>query len=457
MHSHTFELARHITDSSWETVNEAIGDEAVRALVNWLGCALAGSREAYFQAIPERDDSIAEDAEATVLGVGDRVDVLAASAISAAGADVLCYTDTHVPTQLSPAAVVGGALLSLAEHRASSGAAFVHAHTLGIELACRTALALGAPVGPRSPESALCNALGAATACANLLGLDAKRMAHALDIACAAIEAEDAQRAGRWPSQVADISARAGLRAALHAQRIDAGDLDAHPTSPLESLIARSYAFLDGWGSQWHCSRLAYHAYPSALFLHPVVEACILLKRTHHLTGRQIGAVSIRMPPSQAAYNAGTDPESSFAARHSVQHAATVALLDGVAGLAQFESAKLRNSQVKEMGHRVEVITDETLPDTAAHVTITLPSGLTLERLVRCALGHPLRPLGDRELSDKFRGLAGDSLATGQAERLLGLAWNVRALPDMGGLIRTTIPEDVYEPAELPGSPLIPR
>lgn len=457
MPAFTTELARRIASSSWESVNEVIGDEAVRALVNWLGCALAGCREAYFEAIPNRDDWTEEGAEATVLAVGDRIDVLAASAITAAGADVLCYTDTHVPTQLSPGAVVGGALLPLAEHRAASGAAFVHAYTLGTELACRTAMALGAPAGPGSPESALCNALGAAGACAKLLGLDTRRTAHALDIACAAIEAEDTRLAGGWPSHAADIAARAGLHAALYARRIDAGDLDADPTSPLESLSARSEVFLDGWGSHWHSGRIAYHAYPCALFLHPAVEACLQLKRTHHLTGRQIGTVDIRMHPSQATLDTGGEPASSAAARSSAQHAAAVALLDGQAGLAQFEAAKLRNARVQEMRARVGMIADAALPDTAAQVTITLASGVTLERLVRCALGHPLRPLGDRELSDKFRGLAGETLATGQAERLLGLAWNVRALPDMGGLIRTTIPEDVYEPAELPGSPLIPR
>jgi 2-methylcitrate dehydratase PrpD len=163
------------------------------------------------------------------------------------------------------------------------------------------------------------------------------------------------------------------------------------------------------------------------------------------------------MHPTQAALDESADSASAVAAKHSVQHAATVALLDGRAGLAQFRGEKLRNERVNALRARIELAADPALPDTAAHVTITQPNGTTLERLVRCALGHPLRPLGDRELSDKFRGLAGETLATGQAERLLGLAWNVRALPDMGGLIRTMIPEDVYEPAELPGSPLIPR
>jgi hypothetical protein len=68
-----------------------------------------------------------------------------------------------------------------------------------------------------------------------------------------------------------------------------------------------------------------------------------------------------------------------------------------------------------------------------------------------------MRPLADHDLSDKFRSQAADVLATDQAERLLGLAWNIRALPDVGGLIRSSIPDDLHEPAELPGSPLIPR
>jgi len=451
------EVARRIADSSWAAVDESIGDEAVRALVNWLGCAIEGCREAHVDPPLRSDEPTEELAIVSMLGSGEQIDLPAAATIMATAADVLTYTDTHVPTQLRPGAVVGAALLPLAEHRAAAGAEFVHAYILGSEFACRIALALGVSAGPNTGEAVLCNALGAAAGCSKLLGLDVQRTARALDAACAAIEAEDARRSGRWPNDAAGLAANTGLRAALDASRRKSVDSSSQWSSPLDSLTARCEAFLAGWGSRWENDRLAYHAYPCALVLHPVVEACLQLKRAYHLTSVDVASVQVRVHPTQAALSESAESASAIAAKHSVQHAATVALLDGQAGLAQFRGEKLRNEKVNALRARIALAADPALPDTAARVTIMQPNGTMLERLVRCALGHPSRPLEDRELSDKFRALAGETLSTGQTERLLGLIWNVRALPDMGGLVRTTIPEDVYEPAELPGSPLLPR
>lgn len=455
MQTLTTELARRLAASSWQTVNEVGGDEAVRALVNWLGCALAGCRETYVDAMADAAPSHARHGDAPVPGLGQRLDRASVAVLAAEGADALVYADTHPPTLLRPGVVVGAALLSLAEDLGASGAEFVHAYLLGTEIACRAALALGM-TGEARAAASLCNTLGAAAACAKLMELDAERTAHALDMACSELEVAHAARTERRRSAQAGQAARSGMLAALHA-RGETIDPRSPRASALADLVTQPDAFLDGWGSEWHGSRLAYHAYPCALFLHPVVEACLQLERSHRLTGRRIGAVRIRMHPSRCAFDGGAAPVTSVAAKHSVQHAAAVALLDGEAGLAQFETAKLRNGRVKEMRTRIEVVADAALPATAAQVTIEQQNGTTLERLVRCAFGHPLRPLGDSELSDKFRGLAGETLATAQVERLLGLAWNVRSLPDMGGLIRTTVPEDVYEPAQLPGSPLIPR
>jgi 2-methylcitrate dehydratase PrpD len=451
-------LAGRIADSSWDTVNETMGDEGVRALVNWFGCALAGSgdvRPADLDAA-----SPADTGRATRLGHGERSDILAAAMLCAAGAEALCYVDSHVPTMIGAGAVVGGALLPLAEDRAATGAGFIHAYLLGTEVACRTALALGAPADSGSFPTAACGLMGAAAAGAKLLGLAADATADALGMALAqaAALADAAEMSAR--DRLAGLAARDGLAAALRAERKRAQApprLDARSQESAFVHAPRPEAWLDGWGSDWQCARLGYHAYPCALFLHPLVEACLQLKREHHLTARQIGAVELRLHPAQAARSAAAQPLTRGEAGRSAWHAAAVALLDGKAGPARFDESRLDAARVRELRRRIALVPDPGLAETAARVRITLPDGSTLERTLRCALGHPLRPLSDRDLSDKFRRLAAETLATDQAERLLALVWNLRTLPDVGGLVRATVPEEVFEPAELPGSPLIPR
>lgn len=456
MRSLASDLARCLVVSSWDAVNEAIGDEAVRAFVNWLGCALIACRDAYVDPIADDAAQASKQARVTLLGHDDRLGLTAVAAVNAACVEALAYTETHAPTGLRPSAVVAGALLPLAESIGCSGERFMHAFALGIEVSCRAASACGmTPHASSRRHAALAEALGVAAACTKLLQLDAPSAAHALEAACMASDATvlagtAAERAGQ--------TARIGLVAALHAREDDRERRPPALSQPAPSDAAfRSEALLARWADEWHSTRLAYHPYPCAHFVHPVIEACLQLKRAHHLSARRIAAVAVHVHPSHAARNTGADPDSSFAARHSLQHAASVALVNGAADLAQFERPQLRSPRMKEMRSRVEIIADEALSDTAARVCITLPEGGTLARVVRCPLGHPLRPLEDHDLSDKFRVLAAEMLASSQVERLLGLAWNVRALPDMVGLVRTTIAEDVHEPDELPGSPLLPR
>lgn len=447
MHTATIEIARRIVASSWPALDDTMGDEAVRSVINWLGSALVGTREA----CGEVDiDPAPAGIDATALVVGGGFDALEVAAMTAAGAEALCYVDTHVPSMLSPSAAVGAALLPLAEHLCASGTAFVHAYLLGIEIACRAAVSLPRAWAP-THASLACNALGAAAACARLSGLDEAHAAAALSIAWQRCVEQDAATDSAAPA------ARIGLLAALTAEAAF-GSLEAQaPTTRVALDPSIAAAMVADWGSQWHFTRLAYHAYPCALFLHPVAEACLQLKWTHHLTQRQIVSVEVRMSPSCIERNHGADPSDARDARHSIEHVAAVALLDGTVGLAQFEAPQLRSARVRELRTKVRISPDDRLSETAAQVFVALAGGDGVEQHVRCALGHPRRPLSDRDLSEKFRRQAADVLATDQAERLLGLAWNLRSLPDVGGLVRASIPEDVYEPTELPGSPLIPR
>src|SRR5690606_4729006 len=141
----------------------------------------------------------------------------------------------------------------------------------------------------------------------------------------------------------------------------------------------------------------------------------------------------------------------SAEARRSLHHAAAVALVDGAAGLEQFSDRRVGSARIADMRSRIEVSGDATLPADGARIVLRLSDGRTVDHAVRCARGSPARPLTDAELSEKFRGLAAEVLATDQTERLLALAWNVCSLGDIGALLRTSVPEDMLDPAELPG------
>jgi len=455
-------LARHIATVHPADIPDAVRDEAVRALVDWLGYALGGSLAPPLDSAFDALGAGVGAQQATLIGRGDRTDILGAAFLGAIGAGALDYDAVHVPTRTRVVVPVAAALFAAAEARGTAGTDVVHAFILGVETACRIALALGDDTRKRGwNTSSLCGVMGAAAGCARLLGLDAARTACALGIA--ATSASGLADVGAVSESNPDLgfAARNGLRAALLAQH--GFNSAAHAIEGARGMLhvlgatARADIILDAWGLRWEFRRVGYKPYACNSLLHPVIDACLQLRLRHGLKPRSIAHVDLRVHPDALAGIDRHEPLDVHHARRSAVHAAAVALFDGAAGTRQFQAERVRHGRIAELRRRVIAIADPDRSRDEALATIALQDGRVLERSVRCAVGSLERPMSDADLSDKFRALAAEVLATGQAERVLALAWNIRALGDVGSLIRATVPEEELEPAELPGSPLIPR
>jgi 2-methylcitrate dehydratase PrpD len=468
----TSTIAHFVAESQSARIAEPVQDEAVRALVDWLGCCLGGCLDAGLDAVGDAPDFAPAEGEATLPGRGGRSDLGSAVLRSAIAADAFDFAATHAPSGAPLSAPLLAALLPLAEARASTGASLVHAYVLGAEIVCRLAQALKDASFTLSPGAYVaCALVGAATACGKLLGLDAARLAHAIGIAASdggavGPASGDLARLGDDAycpddrSQLA-LAARSGLTAALLAQRDSAHRISALAGGQgflaLLEQPAVAATLLHGLGEEWHLARTAYKPYPCDSTLHAAIEACLNVRIRHRPLARHITQIELHAHPSVLA-RAGTQaPTHAAQARRSLQHAVAVSLIDGAAGLEQFGARRIAATRVAEMRSRIELRANATLPAEGARIVLHLLDGRVAEHSVRCPRGNPARPLGDGELSDKFRSLSAEVLATDQAERVLALAWNVRALADIGALVRASVPEEALDPAELPGSPLIPR
>ncbi len=458
----TDELARFVAHSRLPDIPETVQDEAVRAIVNWLGCALGGCLDPAVDTALDALFGCSGPAQATLIGRGNRTDSLSAALFNALGSNILDFDDTHLATFIHPSVPVAAALFPLAEQHAAAGADVVHAFILGVEVACRAGLALGSGHYDRGWHiTSTCGVLGAAAACAKLLALDAKRLAWALGIAATQASGLNEMLGSQSKSLNMAFAARNGLMAALLAQQgFTAAELALEGRRGFVQVLGvegRTATLLTGLGCTWELMRNAYKPYPCGIVLHPVIDACLQLRREHQLKPRTIAAVGLSVHPLVMQMAGRREPQTGLEGKLSVYHSAAVALIDGAASVRQFQDDRVVSPRVIELRARVEVIADPTLAKEEARVKITARDGGRFECHVRHALGSLERPMSDADLSDKFRALATEVLATDQAERLLALAWNIRALGDVGALIRASVPEDEIEPQDLPGSPLIPR
>ena len=436
-------LARFIEASRLSDVASGVRHEATRAILNWLGCAIGGCRDETVDVMIAALREFSGPARATILGRGERFDALTAACINGTSSNRLDFDDTHLRTVIHPSVPVASALIALAEDRPLSGAQFLHAFLIGVDVECR----IGNAIAPEHYDhgwhiTATCGVLGAAAAGAKALGLDARRIAQALGIAATQSSGLMEMLGTMCKSFNMGHAARNGLSAALLAQ---AGFTSSEraleaPRGFLNVLAARSdgSAITSELGSRWEIMQNAYKPYPCGIVIHPVIDACLDLRRAHAIDPAKIAQVEVAVNPLAQALCGRKSPRDSLEGKLSLYHAAAVALIDGAAGVGQFLDARVASPDVAGLREKIAVETSGAIGAEQARVCITLVSGARHELLVERARGSLQRPLTDAELEAKFRGLAATELPPAQVDRLVEQVWCLETLADASVVARSS-------------------
>ena len=174
----------YVLSVRYDDLPDPVRKEARRTLLNWVGCAVGGSRHETVDVAIAALAPFSGPAQATVLGRRERLDILHASLMNGISSHVFDFDDTHLKTVIHPAGPVVSALLALAEHRPISGRDFLTSMVVGIEAECR----IGNAVYPAHYDrgwhiTGTAGVFGAAAACGRSLGLNEQQMVWALGLA----------------------------------------------------------------------------------------------------------------------------------------------------------------------------------------------------------------------------------------------------------------------------------
>ena len=437
----TEQLARFVAGSRWEDVPATVRHESNRALMNILGAAFGGCRDAAVEHALAVLQPFSGPAEASIIGRSERADVLTAAFVNGAAANVLDFCDTHHPTIIHPTAPVAPALLAFAERRRCSGQSLLHALLLGIEAECR----VGNAVSPWHYAhgwhiTSTCGAIGAAAAMGKLLGLDGPRMVAAIGLgatqACGLVES-----LGSMAKSVSVGNApRNGIVAALLAER----GFTAAPDT-LEGVRGFTHvmgqdadpsAIVRDLGAVWEATKNAYKPYPCGIVLHSVIDALLELRARHELRAENVERVSVRGHPLLRQRTDRKRPRSGREAQVSLQHTAAVCLIYGRAGVAEYDDARALEPAVQAFGDRVEVHDDSSLAVEAIAVSLRTTDGRTLALEVEHALGSLGRPMTDAQLEAKVRTHAAMNAPAVAVDRLIDAVWALDRSDDAAEVAR---------------------
>lgn len=383
---------------------------------------------------------------AHVLWSGTETSVELAAFVNGALFEVLDFHDTYIPTYLHAVSGVLPAALAVAEEGGQSGSELITALALGIEaeLACATILM---PTGyfRGFVPLGLVGGIGAAAACAVLLGLDEDRTRNALALAmCAAGGLYESVGSMALP-YITGITARSGIIAChLAARGLDApatmfegemGMLGAYsdePASKIDEVMA-------GLGTEWRIHGQSYKTMPTETITHAPVEAVLALKARS--ADRAIDTIRFGVSPivvkiADERRDRFGEPSSELQARFDLRHCVAAAWQRGRFARAETQEEAYADPEVLALRSRVELLADENRETfDGAWLEIRYTDGSDDGINIDAFKGSPANPLSDEELAEVFRTYAVGSLAAGRSQQIIEAVLGLDEAPDVRHLM----------------------
>ena len=438
-------LAQFVVDSRYADIPAKIRHEATRSVLNWLGCAVGGSHHPTIDIALSALAPFSGPAQASLLGRSERLDIMHAALINGISSHVFDFDDTHLKTVIHPSGPVASALLALAELRPMSGADFLHAFILGVEVECR----IGNAVYPSHYDvgwhiTGTTGVFGAAAAVGRMLGLDVQQMTWALGIAATQAAGLREMFGTMCKAFHPGRAAQNGMTAAhLAAKNFTSSTQAIEAPRGFAHVLATARNFDEitgGLGQSWEIALNTYKPFACGIVIHPTIDGCVQLRNEHKLAAAEIAGVALKVHPLVLELTGKKTPRSGLEGKFSVYHSAAVAIIHGEGGETVYSDECVRDPQVVELRDKVSAEVDKEMHEDAARITIKLKDGGVLEKHVEHSIGSLYRPMSDDDLEAKFRGLAADILPAGDTDALIKLCWSVEKLKDAGEIARAAVP-----------------
>jgi 2-methylcitrate dehydratase PrpD len=442
--SQTKTLSAYLVSSRFEQIPADVIHEAGRALLNFVGCAVGGSREPAVETAIRALTPFSGERTARLLARPERFDPLYAAVINGITGHVFEYDDTTPMNYIHPTPPVASALFAYASANPTTGRDFLHAYLMGFEAESR----IGNAVYPAHYNAgwhitATAGVFGAAAAIGKLLNLSTQQMIWAMGLAATQASGIREMFGSMAKSFHAGHAARNGYFAAIMAkENFTAGEFGIEGPRGFAPVLASEYdlsKITAGLGEDYQIRYNTYKPYPCGIVVQPTIDGCIDLYRDHHPEPDAIKAVRVRVAPLVLDLCNKRDLTQGLDSKYSIYHAAAIGLVRGKAGLQEFTDNAVNDPSIRKVRERVTAVADASITEDQSRIEVALADGRTLSGFVEQSLGNLHRPLSDRQLEEKLRDQALPKLSAAQVDRLIDLCWRFDQLQDMNELIRATI------------------
>jgi 2-methylcitrate dehydratase PrpD len=453
-------LTRQVADFVTQATDGDLSSELVelgkKSILDGFGLALSGSVARSGQLVKRHlDDLGLGEGAATVIGMGRKVAPRFAAFANGVGVHADDYDDTQLAVAKDrvygllthPTAPALPAAFAMAEVTGASGAAFMLAYHLGVEVECKIAEA----INPRHYQTgfhatATCGTFAAAAAASKLLGFDAETTGRALSIA---------------GSQSAGLRENFGtMTKPFHAGRssesgVAAAQFAGYGWTATAKILEAPRGFFSAAGGGYDRDAIegklgapwtfvspgvSIKPHPSGSLTHPGMTEMARLIREHDIRAEDV--VHVRVGTNSNMPNALIHhrPKDELQAKFSMEFCMAILLLDRRAGLNEFTDAAVEREDVKQMIEKVAFVIDDEAEAAGYHlmttiIDIELKDGRTIKGRADFGKGSPAFPMSYDEVADKFRENAEFAgIGRARADEIVELVRRLETLPSVAPL-----------------------
>ena len=437
----TKRIAEYVVTTSLEDFPPEAVQGAKGAIIDCLGCMLAGSAEPLADILCSYIKATGANPIASVVGRGFKTSSADAALINGAMGHALDYDDITRAIKGHPSVVLLPAALALAEEQTATSRDLLLAYMVGFEVACSVGESVSVayhddlgwhPTGPLG-------ALGAAAAACSILQLDQEQTAMAISLA-ASQAAGLRQNFGTMTKPYhAGASCRTGV---ISAKLVQAGFTAGMDTIEGRFGFLRAFSggvgydgnrILESLGRKCYLveSGIEIKKYPCCGSAHLALDATTRLLEREKLIPSQVDEIEVKVdfdPPRSLIH---PHPKSGLEGKFSMQYCLAAALLDHEVGLDTFSDDKVLRPEAQSLIPRIKMrrITGyEGRPswvEAYNEVEVRLHDGRVLrERADRITQGA-LRGVTTQDIHAKFLDCASQVLSPGATSELARLLDNL--------------------------------
>jgi 2-methylcitrate dehydratase PrpD len=439
-------LVEAVRGIRYDDIPDDAREAARHCLLDFLGTALAGSREPLADILVEAIVRGEAGTEAGLVGRPDRATRLTAALVNGAAAHALDFDDTHATMSGHPSVPVLPALLALGETERAGGRALLAALVAGVEVECRLGALLGmGHYAAGFHATGTLGTFGAAAACAHLLGLDEAGWLRAFGLAGTQAAGLKSAFGTMAKPLHAGRAASAGLLSALLAR----GGFTAQPAilevpqgfAATHAGAEPSAAVLDHYAGRFLIRDTLFKYHAACYLTHAAIEAAVDLRNRHGFDPEKISAVEVHVAPALFGVCNIEAPRTGLEGKFSLRATTALALLgEDTSDLATYTDAKMMEPRLVRLRNRVRVVAAENTGPMQARVLIE-----TNDQQAEAVAdtGSPAADLADQreKLRRKFLALATPVLGTTQAARLAEAALSAQEIDSVEDLLRLARPQ----------------